>query len=136
MKAFFSQGVFWDMAPIWLGVTVENQANLWRIQKMLEIPAKVHFVSAEPLLEHLNIVDYSVPGGKFPDQIIVGCESGPGRRKCDLAWVRSIRDQCKSAGVAFYLKQIEVNGRVSRDPAEWPADLRIREFPKKGTENV
>ena len=53
--------------------------------------------------------------------------NGPGRRPTDLAAVRSIRDQCRAADVRFFVKQIEVGGRVSTDPAEWLAALQIQE---------
>lgn len=46
--------------------------------------------------------------------IIVGCESGPGARPCDVAWLRSLRDQCAAAGTAFFLKQARENGEESR----------------------
>lgn len=77
--------------------------------------------------------------------VIVGGESGPGARPFDIAWARSLIWQCKVAGVACFVKQLgrfpydEVGGRHSlrtstamkqhSDPAEWPADLRVREFP-------
>lgn len=48
--------------------------------------------------------------------IICGTESGPKRRMMNLAWVRSLRDQCKAAGVAFFLKQIEVDGKIITEP--------------------
>ena len=61
--------------------------------------------------------------------VIVGCESGPGRRECRLEWVRDIVRHCKTAGVPVFVKQIEINGKVSRDMSEWPEDLRVREYP-------
>lgn len=60
--------------------------------------------------------------------LITGAESGPRRRPSDLAWHRSIRDQCAAAGVAYFCKQLEINGRVTDDPADFPEDLRIQEF--------
>lgn len=79
--------------------------------------------------------------------VIVGGESGQGARPFDLAWARSIRDQCKAAGVPFFLKQLGAEPRWERrdevepipamqrdrkggDPSEWPADLRVRQFPE------
>ena len=85
--------------------------------------------------------------GLFPklDWVIVGGESGPGARPFDLAWARSIVADCKDAGVACFVKQlgakpIEIWNEAERhdvvlhhpkggDPAEWPIDLRVREFP-------
>jgi protein gp37 len=71
------------------------------------------------------------------DWLIVGGESGHGARRMDLAWARDIRDACKDAGVAFFMKQLgEVaarelgcRDRKGGDPSEWPADLRVREMP-------
>jgi hypothetical protein len=83
--------------------------------------------------------------------VIVGGESGPGARPFDLAWARSIVQQCKAAGVACFVKQLGANPFVAEpdrdwsvgapdgtfgladrkggDPSEWPEDLRVREFP-------
>lgn len=72
--------------------------------------------------------------------VIVGGESGPGARPFDLEWARSIRDQCKAAGTAFFMKQVGSNAtflgaryrtsdRAGADPAEWPEDLRVQEWP-------
>lgn len=83
--------------------------------------------------------------GRGLDWVIVGGESGPGARPCDIAWIRSIIEQCKAAGTACFVKQLGANpikgGEFSKgplllrstkggDPAEWPDDLRIRQFPQ------
>jgi protein gp37 len=67
----------------------------------------------------------------------VGGESGPGARPCDPAWIRSILARCRAAGVATFVKQLgdrPVGLRLARgkggDPAEWPEDLKVREFPR------
>jgi protein gp37 len=60
----------------------------------------------------------------------IGCESGPGRRPMQLEWAIDLVRQCQATGVACFMKQIEVNGRVSHDPAKWPEELRVREFPR------
>lgn len=65
------------------------------------------------------------------DWVIVGAETGPGRRECKLEWVRSIVQQCQAAGVPCFVKQVEVNGKISHDPNEWPVDLRVRQWPEK-----
>lgn len=62
--------------------------------------------------------------------VICGGESGPKARPMQLDWVRSLRDQCQAAGVALWVKQIEVDGRVTHDPADWPEDLRVQQFPR------
>lgn len=75
-------------------------------------------------------------------QIIVGGESGPGARPCDVVWIRSIVAQCKAASVPCFVKQVgsrptgwggisvELSDRKGADPTEWPADLRVRKFPE------
>src|SRR5205823_12596729 len=118
----------------------------------------VRFVSAEPLLEDIDLTPHlygatlAAPGpsgfrpGPRLDWVIVGGESGPGARPFDVAWARGIVQQCKAAGVACFVKQLGSNpwdasedgvhdtwGPVHHakggDPAEWPNDLRVREYP-------
>jgi len=108
-------------ANVWMGVTVENQE--WadkRIPLLLSIPAKVRFLSCEPLLgpvdlhrighwkgEPLSAVDEIVGRVERPrvDWVIAGGESGRGARPMHPHWVRGLRDQCASSGVAFHFKQ-------------------------------
>jgi protein gp37 len=66
--------------------------------------------------------------------IIVGGEGGPGARPFDLGWARSVRSQCKGAGVAFFFKQGGKSNRCAHSPKGGcldciPEDLRVREFP-------
>ena len=85
-------------------------------------------------------------GGPFLDWVVVGGESGPDARPCDFAWVRSIVAQCNNARVACFVKQlgtkpiagrmphpcemfIRLKDRKGGDMAEWPEDIRIRQFP-------
>ena len=85
---------------IWLGVSVENSEYQWRIDCLRQTGAHTKFVSLEPLLgplPHLDLEDI--------DWAIAGGESGPGARPMSVEWVRSIRDQCRGAGVAFHFKQ-------------------------------
>lgn len=91
-----------DGAPahIWLGVSVEDRRALIRLRHLRDTHATVRFVSFEPLLEGLGAV--RLDGIHWA---IVGGESGPGRRPIDAAWVRDLRDQCRSARVAFFFKQ-------------------------------
>jgi len=86
---------------IWWGVSVENrQHGFPRIDELREASVTVRFLSIEPLLEDLGEIDLrGIHWG------IVGGESGPRSRHMQLAWVESIRDQCSSAGVAFFFKQ-------------------------------
>jgi len=86
---------------IWWGVSVENRRHgLPRIEHLRSAPAGVRFLSVEPLLEDLGPIDL---GGI--DWVIVGGESGRGARPMNPEWVRSIRDQCRAAGVPFFFKQ-------------------------------
>ena len=85
---------------VWMGVTVENDQHVDRIDRLREVPAAVRFLSLEPLLGPLPELDLS-----NIDWVIVGGESGPGARPMDPAWVIDLRDQCLEAGVAFFFKQ-------------------------------
>lgn len=96
---------------VWLGATTEDQQMFdERIGKLLKVPAEVHWLSIEPMLSNI-LIDFGRPRffGDYPpvpiDWVVVGGESGPGYRKMDLNWARSIRDQCQSAGVPFFFKQ-------------------------------
>ena len=109
MLDYVSRSAFLSNAPfdnVWLGVSVENQkAADERIPLLLQTPAAVRFVSAEPLLGPINL---RFPTGKNPNQdtwVIVGGESGPGARPMHPDWASSLRDQCNGAGVPFFFKQ-------------------------------
>jgi len=165
-------------------VSVENQATAdERIPRLLAIPAALRFLSIEPLLGPVNLRlampcdkicneygNAECPGTDGPcvmqrlvDWVIVGGESGPNARPCNVAWVRSIVQQCQKADVPIFVKQlgavpyvclgshdapaaagwrVDCRGEAGfgcrkfslhdpkgGDPAEWPEDLRVREFP-------
>jgi len=158
----------WPLPNVWLGVTCEDQQRAnERIPLLLQCPAAVRFVSAEPLLEAIDffqaqdppgvcrVSEYSSRNTAFGslDRAIIGGESGPRARPCDVDWIRSIRGQCKTAGVACFVKQLGARIRWGKyggdggtahesrcaggiahhagaDPAEWPEDLRVREYPE------
>lgn len=88
---------------IWLGTTVEDQkmADL-RIPILLSIPAKVRFLSCEPLQELVRLKDEWL---LHLDWIICGGESGPGARHMNPSWARSLRDDCQRSGTFFFFKQ-------------------------------
>ena len=171
----------WPLPNVWLGVSVENQQFADdRIPLLLQTPAAVRFISAEPLLGPVTLkprwlccpeckgsgthdcqndplVAVGEPGPcPWPDHldwVIVGGESGQKARPCDLAWARSLVQQCQAAGVPVFVKQfgarpyvdqemeagqyreaIDLPGyelvlkdRKGGDMAEWPVDLRVRE---------
>ena len=85
---------------IWMGVSVENQDTVFRIQYLKQTPAKVKFLSLEPLLGPLANLDL-----KGIDWVIVGGESGKKARKMEESWVLDIKNQCESANVPFFFKQ-------------------------------
>lgn len=85
---------------IWLGVSVESDEFQWRIDSLRRTDATIKFLSLEPLLGPLN--ELNLEG---IDWTIAGGESGPGARSMNPDWVRSIRDQCQAANVAFHFKQ-------------------------------
>jgi protein gp37 len=90
----------WPWSHVWLGVSIESRAYLWRHEVLRELPAAGRFLSCEPLLEDLRALDLSGIGW-----VIAGGESGPAARPMHPGWVRSIRDQCVAAGVPFFFKQ-------------------------------
>jgi protein gp37 len=85
---------------VWMGVSVENNVQLARIDALRATPAAIRFVSAEPLLGSLQGIDLS-----GIDWVIAGGESGPRARPVQPAWVRELRDECLTADVAFFFKQ-------------------------------
>src|SRR5262245_36870121 len=87
----------------WLGVSVETKDWLWRIQTLRNIPARMRFVSFEPLLEDVGDVDLT-----SIQWAIIGGESGPARRPMNIAWMVALYEQCRAQGVAVYIKQNSV----------------------------
>ncbi|MDE0406400.1 MAG: phage Gp37/Gp68 family protein [Alphaproteobacteria bacterium] len=85
---------------IWLGTSIENRSRLNRLNHLRQMPARVRFVSFEPLLGEIGAVDLS--GIAWA---IVGGESGPGARPMHPDWARALRDACRNQGVAFFFKQ-------------------------------
>lgn len=157
-------------ANVWVGASVGHQAAADEmVPKLLLIPAAFRWLSVEPLIGPVDILKHvgtirerSFTSGVHghlrritaPPKIgwvVIGGESGPNARPCDLAWIRSIRNQCQAAEVPCFVKQlgavsvgcngnpddIESYGRtVYRDPKggdidEFPEDLRVREFPRR-----
>jgi len=85
---------------IWMGVTVEDNDNVGRIDDLRTVPAAVRFLSMEPLLG--PVPELELDG---IDWVIVGGESGPGARPMREEWVLSVKEQCETAGVPFFFKQ-------------------------------
>lgn len=153
----------WPLPNVILGTSCEDQASAdERIPHLLRCPAAVRMLSLEPLLGPIDMEVVSRPpcfhcqphgwSNWWPTQIqwvIVGGESGPKARPCNVDWIRSIIAQCKAAGVTCFVKQLGhyaiLDKRYERAPFpatrkladpkggdmdEWPEDLRVREFPK------
>ncbi|OEU83186.1 MAG: hypothetical protein BA865_05315 [Desulfobacterales bacterium S5133MH4] len=85
---------------VWMGVTFENSDYLKRMDDLRDTPARIKFVSFEPLLG--PILDINLTG---IDWVIVGGESGPKARPMSPLWVKGVRDQCLAAGMPFFFKQ-------------------------------
>ena len=91
-------------ANVWMGTSVESQKYAPRLSVLGRIPAAVRFVSAEPLLERVDLTQWLKDGTL--QWVITGGESGARARPMDVDWVRDLRDQSTDAGVAFFLKQL------------------------------
>lgn len=169
--SIFDQGRFWTpegdligrpawprrpLPNVWLGVSVEDQdAADERIPLLLDTPASVRFISAEPLLGPVDLiraggvpkvhhhpdnvpspalgalvraaVRHLNPGRQLLDWVIAGGESGPGARAMQIGWARSLRDQCEAAGVAFFFKQWGEWAPIRDEPAsETQEDEELR----------
>lgn len=147
---------------VWIGTSVEDKKRAdERIPELLKIPAKVRFLSVEPLLgpvdlKLIRVQDRTVTIVEQIHWVIVGGESGPKARPCNIEWIRDIVRQCKAACVPCFVKQLGSNPAVTTysgdmgiapenkrgfrksisfnhpkggDMAEWPEDLRVRQFP-------
>jgi protein gp37 len=172
----------WPLPNVWLGVSCEDQeAADKRIPLLLQTPAAIRFVSAEPLLGPLQLWrindgswhdsegadyynaltgtsfwrngDHGIGGGPKLDWVIVGGESGNGARPNHFVWMSAVVQHCAGAGTALFVKQMgawlttaafppqftdpafRVPFKHSKggDPAEWPANMRVRQFPEVRT---
>jgi len=102
---------------VWMGTSVESQKYAPRLTVLARVPARVRFVSAEPLLGAVDLSPWLETGDVH--WVITGGESGRAARPMDPAWARSLRDQCERAGVPFFLKQLGGRrGKRSGDQAE------------------
>ena len=163
------------LANLWLGTSIEDQTTAnERIPHLLRCPAAVRFLSVEPMLGDIRIALSQLCECPRTGEVhlrceheeretwkpaiqwlIVGGESGPGARPCDVRWIRSIVAQCKAAGVPCFVKQLGsapfsaedritykgcaikspqgfsryLNHRKGGDWNEWPEDLRVRQYP-------
>lgn len=159
-------GNAWPLPNVWLGVTAEDQQRAdERIPYLLDTPAVRRFVSIEPMLGPVDLNrlfwesasglgggwESCLSGKQFNpwlgemfdapklDWVIAGCESGPGRRPVKVEWFRSLRDQCEASGVPFFLKQMDVDGKLVKMPdldgrmwADRPEEARPEAEPERG----
>ena len=108
---------------LWIGVSIENRRWAERADYLRQVPAAVRFVSAEPLLGPLDMLEL-----EGIDWLIAGGESGPGHRPVRAEWIRDLRDRCDREGVAFFFKQwggsrAKSGGRLldGREHSDFPA---------------
>lgn len=113
---------------VWLGSTVVTQIELCRdVPKLAAVPAKVRFLSCEPLLEPLDLSQVDLRGIHW---VICGGESGRYARPLDIEWVKGIRRQCAERGIAFFMKQgSEANWPDFSVFETFPEEVRVRETP-------
>lgn len=110
---------------VWLGTTIENRDEMHkRARHLKSIPARIHFWSAEPLLEDLGDISPSL----MPDWIIVGGESGAHWRPMQNEWAESLMQQCAATDAAFFMKQM-AGRKPEKELARFPESLRVRQFP-------
>ena len=131
---------------VWLGVSVESNGQIERIKTLSEVPAKVRFLSAEPLLERLELNFNPIHEfGKlnYLDWVIIGGESGNNEgkfkyRNCELDWIEDLVFWCQKFDTPVFVKQLGTHlskdlglkDRHGGDINEWPEYLQIRQFPK------
>lgn len=131
-------------ANVWIGTSIESPLVMHRYEQLLRIPAALRFLSCEPLLGNLVL---PLRAQRNLHWIIVGGESGPDARGCAVQWIESLVRQCAVNQIPCYVKQLgakpysapehggatgyELNLKHPKggDPAEWPSDLRVRQFP-------
>jgi protein gp37 len=123
----------WLPPNVWMGVSVEGQDVAARLDHLVQVPAAVRFVSAEPLIGPLDLSAW------MPrlDWVIAGGESGPGARALEVDWVRSIVETCAEHSTDCFVKQMGsvwareqgMESHKGEDPEEWDEDLRVQQTP-------
>lgn len=139
---------------VWLGVSIESQKEINRMVFLDQIPAKIKFLSLEPLIGEINLLDLLTSYPTFDDHancgepvlwgmnwVIVGGESGNetgkyGYRPCNLSWIRKIVSDCEEHNIPVFVKQLGTFlsnymgiSRHGKKVGEWPEDIRVRRFP-------
>jgi protein gp37 len=111
---------------IWMGVSVESQTFTKRIKQLIATPAKVKFLSIEPLIGEIQSIDV-----KEIDWVIVGGESGPNARPIKKAWVEKIYKECLKFDIPFFFKQWGKR-EFNMDPNDPTIDVEHKEHAKGG----
>lgn len=109
---------------IWMGVTVENQQSIERIDLLRNVNADVKFLSCEPLLEDLGHINLN-----NIDWVIVGGESGPDSRVMEEGWVQNILTECENQDVPFFFKQW--GGKNKKKSGRLLNNRVYNEYPRK-----
>lgn len=144
----------WPLPNAWQLSTICNQPEADKyIPVLLDTPAALHGISVEPMLGPVSLrwlaafpengrMMATKPRPSSTDDldglrelgwVIIGCESGKNRRRCDPQWMIDLVRQCKAAGVPCFVKQVDVDGKALgiKDMARWPKELQnIQEMPK------
>lgn len=150
----------WPLPNVWLGISVEDQARAdLRIPDLLDTPASLRWISAEPLLGPVDWIKVVARwqdtrtnaekahigwGAPLIDWVVAGGESGPDARPCHPDWARLLRDQCAASGVPFFWKQwgewigLGVAEGRPLDDGHWPTNgdgcIRLRPDGSRGDE--
>lgn len=130
---------------IWFGVTVESRAAWWRVDELRRVDAAVRWISAEPLLEDLELTPADLAGIHW---IVIGGESGTGARTCRIEWIEAIIEVARAAGTKVFVKQLgkrptrwgvsdpmapfplKADPRAGTKMEDWPESIRIQEYPE------
>jgi protein gp37 len=142
---------------VWLGTSISDQATADKaVPELMKCRnlSPVLFLSIEPLLGPVDLTrvgnhdgtsanlfdgnclyvgdigaEYAWTPRNFLRWVIVGSESGHKRRPMHVEWAMSLREQCANAGVPFFMKQMEINGKITGEISAFPPELQVREFP-------
>jgi protein gp37 len=132
---------------VWLGVSVESNDEKQRLKILSEIPARIRFISAEPLIGELDLEDIVDVISTSFHWLIIGGESGNNTgkyryRPCEIDWIYTLIDQGKTMGLSVFVKQLgthlaeqyKLKDKHGGLIEEWEPLLRVREFPEEVTQ--
>ena len=120
---------------VWIGTSVEDQSVDYRVRHLLAVPARVRFLSCEPLIGPLDLTGFisQLNGRAGLHWVIVGGESGLRARAMEPQWARGLRDQCRKARVPFFFKQW--GGRTPKAGGRELDGMTWDEYPKPAVRN-